>query len=63
MIKCKYCKCPILISKKKSNFGRFCSGSCSEKYNNENLEKNGCIEIENIQVNNLNIEYKIGFRD
>jgi len=63
MIKCKYCKRPILISKKKSNFGRFCSGSCSEKYNNENLEKNGCIEIENIQVNNLNIEYKIGFRD
>lgn len=63
MIKCQYCKYPILISKKKSNFGRFCSGSCSEKYNKENLEKNGCIEIENIQVNNLNIEYKIGLRD
>ena len=59
MPKCINCNCPILISKNKSNFGKCCSSSCSLKYHQNLLEKNGYIEIENVVVNNIDIEFKI----
>lgn len=59
MPKCKNCNCPILISKNKSNFGKFCSGSCSLKYNQNLLEKNGYIDKENVVGDNIDIKYKI----
>jgi hypothetical protein len=60
---CKQCGRTILITKGKTLYKDVCSLACSKDYNDELLEKNGCIDKENIVVGNSNCKFDVPLKD